>query len=83
MKFSRLIQLSQHSAFKVEMTIETLKSYKSKENGQIQVHLIQTEVKLCSKVHTHSNSVLNNEERPEQPRESITVLIYIYIYIHM
>jgi len=48
MKFSRLIvepAVVQHSAFKVEMTIETLKSYKSRENGQIQAHLIQAEAK--------------------------------------
>jgi hypothetical protein len=35
----------QHSTFKVEMAIEILKSYKSRENGQIQAHLIQAEVK--------------------------------------
>ena len=37
---------------------------------------------VCSKVHKHSNSVLNNEEQPEQSQESITVLINIYIYIY-
>jgi len=38
---------------------------------------------VCSKVHKHSNSVLNNEEQPEQSQESITVLINIYIYIYI
>ena len=35
----------QHSVFKVEMAIEKLKSYKSRANCQIWVHLTQAEVK--------------------------------------
>jgi hypothetical protein len=66
-----------HSSFKVEITTEKLKRYKSPGTDQILAELIQAgSSTLCSEIHKLINSTWNKEKLPQQCKDSIIVPIY-------
>jgi hypothetical protein len=65
------------SSFEAETDNENLKRYKSTCTDQILAELIQAEGnKLHSRIHTFIYSIWNEEELPQQWKESITICIY-------
>ena len=65
------------SAFEVEMAIEKLKRYKTPGIDQIPAELIKAGGRtICFEVHKCINSVWNQEELPEQWKESVILPIY-------
>ena len=65
------------SAFKVELPIEKLKSHKSQGNDQIPVEMIKTGGRtIRHEIHKLIISTWNDEEMPEEWKESIVVPIY-------
>ena len=64
-------------AFEFEMAIEKLQRHKSPANDQIPAELITSRGrKIRSEIHKIINSILNEEELPEEWKESTIVLIY-------
>jgi hypothetical protein len=71
----------EHSSFEVEIAIENLERYKLPHIDQILAELIQVEGNtLCSQIHKLINSTWNNEEFPQQWKDSIIVLVIIKGY---
>jgi hypothetical protein len=67
----------EHSDSEFEMAIEKLKSHKSPGIDQIPAELIKAESRtICSGIHKLIYSIWNEEELPEQWKESIIVPIY-------
>jgi hypothetical protein len=67
----------QPSASEVEIATEKLKWHRSISTDQIAAELIKAVCrKICSEIHKLINSIWNNEELPQQWKESITVPIY-------
>ena len=65
------------SAFEFEMAIEKLQRHKSLGNDQIPAELIKARGRTVrSEIHKLNNSILNEEELPEEWKESIIVTIY-------
>jgi hypothetical protein len=65
------------SALEVEMAIEKLKRYKSPGTDQIPAELIKAGgSKICCEIHKLIISIWNNEELPDQWKESIVVPVY-------
>ena len=65
------------SAFEFEMAIEKLQRHKSLGNDQIPAELIKARSRTVrSEIHKLNNSILNEEELPEEWKESIIVPIY-------
>jgi hypothetical protein len=69
--------VSKPSAFEVEMAIEKLERYKSPGIDHIPTELIKAGGStICSEIHRLNNSVWNNQELPEQWKESIILPVY-------
>ena len=67
----------QPSASEVEIATEKLKRHRSISTDQIPAELIKAVGrKICSEIHKLINSIWNNEELPQQWKESIIVPIY-------
>jgi hypothetical protein len=65
------------SLFEVEIAIAKLKRFKSPGSDQIPAELIQAGGEILrSKIHKLINSVWNNEELPDQWKESIIVPVH-------
>jgi hypothetical protein len=65
------------SLFKVETAIGKLKRYKSPCNDRIPAKLIKAGGKtLCSETHKFIHCIWNNEELPQQWKESVIVQIH-------
>jgi hypothetical protein len=65
------------SPFEVEIAIAKLKRYKLPGSDQIPAEVIQAGGKtLSSEIHKLINSIWNNEELPDQWKESIALPIY-------
>jgi hypothetical protein len=64
-------------AFEVEMAVEKLKRYKSPGIDRIPAELIKAGgSKICCDIHKRTNFVWNDEELPDQWKESIVVPDY-------
>jgi len=58
------------------MATETLKVHKSPDVDQIRADLIKAgDRKIHSEIHEHINSIWNEEELPEERKESVNVAI--------
>jgi hypothetical protein len=65
------------SAFEVEMAVEKLKRHKSPGMDQIPAELIKAGGRIIwSEIHKLIISIWNNEELPEEWKESVIMLIY-------
>jgi hypothetical protein len=58
------------SSFKVEIVIEKMKKYKSPATDQILAELIQVGADTLCSFHKLINSILNEQELPQQWKES-------------
>jgi sorting nexin-29 len=86
MEFMMFMQMDIHMAeplmpessfVEMETAIGKLRSYKAPGNDQILAKLIKAGGEtLCSEIHKLIHSIQNNEELPQQWRESIIVQIY-------
>jgi sorting nexin-29 len=68
------------SAFEVQMALDELTRYKSPGFNQIPAELIKAGCRICArirtKIHELINSIWNEEELPEEWKESSIVPVY-------